>query len=540
MALGNIISDGAAATPALFNARSQGVYNVAGYGALGDGTTDDTSAIQAAAAAALAANGVLFFPSGIFRYSARLLNITARMSVVGAGKRNTFLKPLSSYTGYAFTVTDCWRNSVEEASGTTITLGSTSAGVQFRDLSIVGDLATAAKGIQTAGVVDFLYMDEVDLLYLKGTALQIGETTVSGSGFVHGVARECRFNHVRIQNCGNLATSEPALHITCNSSGASDGTNQLWFHDLVVLYSNGIGILIENETTTETLRRIYINGMMLHGHGAAASAVAADLMHIKGGPMQNIHMTNVRMNGSHSGYAGIRIGANDAGHIPQRVFIELDMASCTGDGIVVDSVNTLTVNGTVDPNSITGTELTVTAVTTFVEYNVKGPGTRTVTIASAVFDKVHGTWDNDLHFGGGYRQTLEGWYYDNVAATLVTTPMNRLAAGTQANALIMPRAGSVTCLAAWSSEACTAGECYVKVWKSTDNGATWAILTDITDSAEQMATGFSTTNTRFNHRTRKQGLYTFARGDLLRVEISSTGAWAPVTADVRAIVEIET
>jgi hypothetical protein len=45
-------------------ASAEGVFNVMGYGAVGDGVTDDASAINAAAAAAEAADGTLFAPAG--------------------------------------------------------------------------------------------------------------------------------------------------------------------------------------------------------------------------------------------------------------------------------------------------------------------------------------------------------------------------------------------------------------------------------------------------------------------------------------------
>ncbi len=51
------------------------VYNVTDYGAVGDGVTDDTSAISAALTAA-SAGGTVYFPRGTFRVTAALTTLT--------------------------------------------------------------------------------------------------------------------------------------------------------------------------------------------------------------------------------------------------------------------------------------------------------------------------------------------------------------------------------------------------------------------------------------------------------------------------------
>lgn len=61
----------------------QGVFNVMDYGAVGDGSTDDTTAIQAAITAAQAVTGVVFLPSRTFKHTG--LTITASIDLVGSG-----------------------------------------------------------------------------------------------------------------------------------------------------------------------------------------------------------------------------------------------------------------------------------------------------------------------------------------------------------------------------------------------------------------------------------------------------------------------
>lgn len=62
-----------------------GIFNVANFGAVGDGKTDDTAAIQAAInAAGDAGGGVVFMPSGVYLQTANI-QLRNRVSIVGLG-----------------------------------------------------------------------------------------------------------------------------------------------------------------------------------------------------------------------------------------------------------------------------------------------------------------------------------------------------------------------------------------------------------------------------------------------------------------------
>ena len=76
------------------------VYDVANYGAQGDGTTDDTNAIQAAIDAANArGGGTIVFPGGTFRIT-RSLTIYSRILFRGAGMRVSIIKKAPQATAY--------------------------------------------------------------------------------------------------------------------------------------------------------------------------------------------------------------------------------------------------------------------------------------------------------------------------------------------------------------------------------------------------------------------------------------------------------
>src|SRR5574343_411916 len=85
------------ARDALVNGTS-GVFNVKDYGAVGDGVTNDTSAVQSAVSALHSyGHGRLVFPSGTYILSDVVRIQTSNIDVVGIG--NAKIKAASAYAG---------------------------------------------------------------------------------------------------------------------------------------------------------------------------------------------------------------------------------------------------------------------------------------------------------------------------------------------------------------------------------------------------------------------------------------------------------
>jgi parallel beta-helix repeat protein len=83
------IAEGALATPALwndrFNALRKGdVFNVKSYGAVGDGTTNDATAIQLAVTAAAVSGGTVLFPPATYKVNSQLTG-AANVRLLGYG-----------------------------------------------------------------------------------------------------------------------------------------------------------------------------------------------------------------------------------------------------------------------------------------------------------------------------------------------------------------------------------------------------------------------------------------------------------------------
>lgn len=129
---------------------------------------------------------------------------------------------------------------------------------------------------------------------------------------------------------------------------------------------------------------------------------------------------------------------------------------------------------------------------------------------------------------GGFRQTIDGWYQENVAASQTDVALTRLATTTEApTRWIAVRAGSVTGVNVKSNAARAGGTLTIKVFK---NGTQLGTLTAVLDG----------TNTTFKATLQAKDTVTFVAGDELELTLTTDAGWLPVTADVRAALEIET
>lgn len=104
------------------------IFNVKDYGALGDGSTNDSTAINAAIAAINAAGkGTLLFPDGVYLMNSAPTTITVPVSVVGYGMGTSKLRFAAGVNGLNITlaadgmsvVTGLWLSSANASTGNT-------------------------------------------------------------------------------------------------------------------------------------------------------------------------------------------------------------------------------------------------------------------------------------------------------------------------------------------------------------------------------------------------------------------------------------
>lgn len=116
-------------------------FNVKTYGAKGDGTTDDTSAIGSAIAALPTTGAVLYFPAGTYKTSGGF-TLAHNVTVLGDG--------MGDGNTHAVTTIAC-------TSATAVLFTVTADGATFRDLTLrntAGTTPTAGAGIQVSSATN--------------------------------------------------------------------------------------------------------------------------------------------------------------------------------------------------------------------------------------------------------------------------------------------------------------------------------------------------------------------------------------------------
>jgi hypothetical protein len=153
--------------------------SVKDFGAVGDGTTDDTAAIQAACTYIFgldASRPVLFFPAGIYLITSPITTDEDGVVFEGSGNAAPF-DSLSSYAGG--TTIKYGGTAIPEASGGVFTIGGSSQqcrGLTIRNLTIdCQDLANAVWGEQT----NSLFVENVTTLQAIWGIYKIGDNNNS-------------------------------------------------------------------------------------------------------------------------------------------------------------------------------------------------------------------------------------------------------------------------------------------------------------------------------------------------------------------------
>ncbi len=159
------------------------VFNVKDYGAVGNGTTNDSAAIQSAITAAnVAGGGTVYLPIGTYKLSTNLL-IANNVNILGAGVEKSILLPQVQQPAIKYT-----------SGSTSVPLTNCT----FSNFSIdgsqqSGSYSAFAKGIWIQYQVRCVYRD-----------LYIHDTEASGLGI--DFLQNCLLENVTATNCGRLGT----------------------------------------------------------------------------------------------------------------------------------------------------------------------------------------------------------------------------------------------------------------------------------------------------------------------------------------------
>lgn len=222
-----------ALTKATYSMIEGAVVNVLDYGAVGDGTTDDTAAITAA----LATGASVYFPEGTYKTGSQTIS-TAGQTLFGDGVKSIILAKTAGTNLFVVeedyvTIRDLRMNGVEVASGNSSFAVFTAAAAPAQFLSVLNVLfsgASAATGFNNAIKFD----TGCDYGAVSGCKIDRLWGNVSGSGY--GVLNAA--NNVSICDNALIASSGRGRHGVYISSGASD--NEIRGNFLVAFDLEGI------------------------------------------------------------------------------------------------------------------------------------------------------------------------------------------------------------------------------------------------------------------------------------------------------------
>lgn len=366
------------------------------FGATFDGTTDDSTALQAAIDAAISTKKALYLDAGI-AIVGTALSVPSALTIIGSGRASTTLKATNGLNGYVITFT-----------GGPAGVGV--VGAHFADFTIDGNSAnqTAGGGVLADGAVQCSF-ERLHLTSCYNWGLKVGPITGGAFGH-HNRIVSCLFD-----NAGGSAGFGGGVWLTSSDEnwlvmsdfeflgGATSpiGSAPIMVYDQAGLQhiigcnfvsgsNNCIGIRVQNALDTKIVSSMFdgmagdaiflvankciIANNLITGPGDAGS-VAASGIHLE----FNTHF-NVISNNS------LETSNTVAGRV--RSLIREEGTGGSGDNLIEGNSVTW---GTFGPNNaLIESEGTNTIIRNNIGYKTDSNGTATVTAASTSVVVAHG------------------------------------------------------------------------------------------------------------------------------------------------------
>lgn len=206
--------------------QSKGVFDVRDYGAVGNGTTDDSTAINAAITAAAVVGGEVFFPAGTWIAK----NLAVKTNVVYRGVGRASVVKLANAANTDLFVTDNFSS---------LTGGTTQAGpsgFRFQSLTLDGNRANNTSGWPLRIYGSSYTVQNVWVREGKSG----GVWSQWGSG---GTNMEAHWSSFKIFNCEGVLLDWGGPHdsLMVNGSVFNDGTQPLTTGKLIYIHGQNAG-----------------------------------------------------------------------------------------------------------------------------------------------------------------------------------------------------------------------------------------------------------------------------------------------------------
>jgi Pectate lyase superfamily protein len=252
-------------------------------GAVGDGSTDDTAALQDWLDDS---RSIKILPPGTYLITASLTLFNGGVRIIGTSRRNSVIKAGSGMNNEMLII----------GTGNDTYGGITIDGIGFD-----------GNDEATTGVI----VQQVNFSYFNG----IGISNVNGTGLdLHGV-QDTEFRGIDVRDCGRSTNSKPAVHIHNTPGGAAFDSNSLAFFG---------GDFENNKYTSCLIEKAYaVSLIRVKMHGITTSPPSVDLLHLIGAKRISV----IGGQFAHAGRNSILIeadgeGTASAGVISASTFIE--------------------------------------------------------------------------------------------------------------------------------------------------------------------------------------------------------------------------
>jgi hypothetical protein len=245
------------------------VFNVEDYGATGNGTTDDTTAINSAISAAVAAGGgIVYFPSNTYLTSS-VLNISTGITLRGQSKKYAIVTNTTSNV-LGFTANAFWFEidhlTIQASGGSLIAGAHNLSAFRIHDCSLQQNGNALSIWSQTSGEMVEGYFDHLDL-YMGGSAPSVPafDYIDNNSSFNSNVFEKC------VCTFGSLPTA-PFFNLQAKGSNNNSYSNTM--RDIVFESPTAGAIFAQGQFQLE------LDNIQIWDSNVLATASTADYIHI--------------------------------------------------------------------------------------------------------------------------------------------------------------------------------------------------------------------------------------------------------------------
>jgi len=266
----NFTAEGVGAVARDLSEKVRESVSVKDFGAVGDGVTDDTAAIQAAIDYLAPIGGTLFFPAGIYKTSGgHVISSSKRVCLVGDGEAATHINHTGDNICFWFISTDVLKAQGSGITDLSVTGGS---GASARFLRLSDGWGQVAKRIYLEGYINTAGAIELynHILWTEGTVLEdvmLRDAKVGISFTRSGSGTDTNSFNGFTANRVNMALNQPNAKFIYSKSqygldkvvyGAGITDCRVWFES-----TDGRGI--EVETGNMLIGRANINADGISG-----------------------------------------------------------------------------------------------------------------------------------------------------------------------------------------------------------------------------------------------------------------------------------